>query len=89
MKQVLVFSTPVCPACAALKPIIERLVEEHGFSYRAHVLNTTNRDLFVAYNIRTAPTVVLLEDGAPTKSLPGFYGEKVLVEKLREWGVIE
>ena len=88
MKEVLVFSTPACPSCKLLKPILMKLQGKHGFMVRAFELGADTRDLFVKYDVRTAPTMVLVEDGEKTAMFTGFYGEKVLVDRLVQWGVI-
>lgn len=88
-RQLVLFTTPVCVSCRAIKPVLERLAAAHGFTYKTVELDADNQAVFRHFGVRMAPHLALVEGTEPVKSFPGFYGERVLVDRLTEWGVIK
>lgn len=90
MKSLMLMTTPSCPSCHAMKPILLRLQQRHGFKLRVHELSRENRELFARLGIRTAPTLLLMDedDDECISQFAGFYGEMTLIDRLRLWEVI-
>jgi thioredoxin 1 len=58
--SVYVFSSPVCPPCKALKPVIEDLKEEFSDLQWIHVnIKDDSAGLTQKYGVKQVPTVVV------------------------------
>jgi ribonucleoside-triphosphate reductase (formate) len=88
-QSLVLFTTPVCASCMIMKPELVKLAQLHGFDFEIIELTIENREIFQKYGIRSAPTLVILEDGAIEEVFSGYYGPKVLEMRLRQWGVIQ
>ena len=86
--DLVLFSRAMCAGCNYIKPDLSLLSQTHGFDYEIIELSSETLEIFQKYDIRTAPTLVLMESGSIVQKFPGYYGRKILEDRLREWGVI-
>jgi thioredoxin-like negative regulator of GroEL len=92
MKKLLIFSTPRCPNCLLLKPVIEELAGAHGFTPETHSLGeNADRSLFEEFGVRGAPTMVAIDlvTGVEIGRSLGFAGAAATEAKLRQWGIVQ
>jgi len=68
MKQILYFTSTWCQPCRALGPIMESLNGKISYN---KVDVDGNPDLTVKYQIRSVPTLVLIENGIEKSRLSG------------------
>jgi len=61
MKQVLYFSAPWCGPCRAFKPVMESLQNEISITF---IDVDSSPQTANQYNVRSVPTVVVLNNGA-------------------------
>jgi thioredoxin-like negative regulator of GroEL len=66
MRKYLVFKMPNCSPCAQLKPVMEQ------FDNVEFVDASEDFEKALEYNIRKAPTVIILEEGVEIKRFSGF-----------------
>ncbi|MFB6102521.1 MAG: thioredoxin family protein [Haloplanus sp.] len=76
------FYTEGCGACAAMEPVLSVVGKQTG----VQVVLVNPRDdptLIDAYDIRSVPTLVLFEEGAPVARLEdGFVGADRVIDEL-------
>lgn len=88
--EVLIFTQRNCPPCAALKPVILKLQDLHKFRVRIVEASAETRDLFMKFNVRSAPTVVCIDQNDKEVGRFNNVGPTLVVEQyLKNWGVIE
>lgn len=88
--EVLIFTQRNCPPCAALKPVILKLQDLHKFRVRIVEASAETRDLFMKFNVRSAPTVVCIDQNEKEVGRFNNVGPTLVVEQyLKNWGVIE
>lgn len=88
--EVLIFTQRNCPPCAALKPVILKLQDLHKFRVRVVEASAETRDLFMKFNVRSAPTVVCIDQNDKEVGRFNNVGPALVVEQyLKNWGVIE
>lgn len=88
--EVLIFTQRNCPPCAALKPVILKLQDLHKFRVRIVEASAETRDLFMKFNVRSAPTVVCIDQNDKEVGRFNNVGPALVVEQyLKNWGVIE
>jgi thioredoxin-related protein len=88
--EVLIFTQRNCPPCAALKPVILKLQDLHKFRVRIVEASAETRDLFMKFNVRSAPTVVCVDQNDKEVGRFNNVGPALVVEQyLKNWGVIE
>ena len=68
MKQVLYFSAGYCQPCRAFKPVMESLQTEMSITF-VNVESTPQTAQ--QYNIRSVPTVLIIENGIEKRRLIG------------------
>lgn len=68
MKQVLYFSAPWCGPCKTFKPIMESLQTEMAVTF---IDVDSSPQTAQQYNIRSVPTVLILENGTEKRRLVG------------------
>lgn len=61
------FTAPWCGPCKVMKPIVERVAAERGFDYVFAACAGLDRDLAVTWGVRSVPTLMIFEKGAPTR----------------------
>lgn len=88
--EVLIFTQRNCPPCAALKPVILKLQDLRKFRVRVVEASAETRDLFMKFNVRSAPTVVCIDQNDKEVGRFNNVGPALVVEQyLKNWGVIE
>ena len=88
MKEVLIFTTPACGPCKAVKPILEELHAEYGFPLRVIQASIQSQEEFVKHGVRTAPTVICLNDGVEVGRFAGMRTADAVKGALQLWGVL-
>jgi thioredoxin-like negative regulator of GroEL len=68
MKQVLYFSAPWCGPCRAFKPTMESLQSEMSITF---IDVDSSPQTAQQYNVRSVPTVLILENGVEKRRLVG------------------
>lgn len=86
MKRILVFSSPTCAPCKALRPVLDQEAAKRGFEYRYVEMAMVNQAEFVAHDIRTVPTIVCFDDGVEIGRLTGAQTPTGLQASLTAWG---
>lgn len=76
MKEYLVFKMPNCSPCAQLKPIMEE------FDNVKFIDASEDFETALQYNVRKAPTVVVLKDGVETGRFTGFKTKEEILPYL-------
>lgn len=72
-----------CMPCRMLAPVIDKLAEKYGDQVKVGKVDTdANRDTAVKYGIQSIPTVILIKDGEPAKTLVGMQSENAYSEEL-------
>lgn len=72
-----------CMPCRMLSPVIEKIAEKYGDTVKVGKVDTdANRDTAVKYGINSIPTVILIKDGEPAKTLVGMQPEAAYAEEL-------
>jgi len=68
MKQVLYFSAPWCGPCRTFKPTMESLQSEMSITF---IDVDSSPQTAQQYNVRSVPTVLILENGVEKRRLVG------------------
>jgi len=68
MKQVLYFSAPWCGPCRTFKPVMESLQSEMSITF---IDVDSSPQTAQQYNVRSVPTVLILENGVEKRRLVG------------------
>lgn len=77
------FTATWCPPCHVLKPVLRQIAaEQAGRLAVAEVDIDAHPDLAVRYSVMSAPTMVLLVDGQPVRTLVGSRGRARLLADL-------
>ena len=80
MKQLIFFSAQWCSACQAMKPTLDHVTKQIGIP--VNKIDTDYEASYTAeYNVKSVPTLILLENGQEIKRLVGNQPEN----KLREF----
>lgn len=83
--NILYFTTPTCPPCKLLRPILDEVSEE--FSETVNVLKvdaTILKDLVMEHNISSVPTLIYIKDKSIKDRSTGFLNKDKLVDKINE-----
>lgn len=86
MINVIRFTAPWCAPCRMLAPIMSELEKEYsekGVSFQTIDIDS-DPDSASGYQIRSVPTVVVLNEQAAVKTLVGAHPKKVYQELLDE-----
>lgn len=77
------FTASWCPPCKQLTPVLHALAAEQADRLAiVEVDIDADPDLAVRFQVRSAPTLVLLVDGQPVRTLVGARGKTRLLEDL-------
>ena len=72
MKQLLYFGGSFCPACKALWPVVEKEAPAKGYDVKfCDMDEEEGACLGVDMNVRSLPTIVIMEDGKEIKRAVG------------------
>lgn len=84
------FTSPYCGPCKTMKPVIDRLSQEHGFTVEKVELSADNRSLFDSARVRNVPTLLVTDSaGAEVKRATGGMTEAALVSFLKDTSIIK
>lgn len=79
-KQLVAYTNLVsCNPCKAIHPALEKLAKEYDVVFK-HL--ASDRDDFVAADVRSTPTFVILEDGKEVERLVGVHSSQDLRNAL-------
>ena len=78
------FTAAWCPSCKRFAPILEAFAEKRGVPL-VTVDVEEQPDLGTAYDVRTLPTTVLVDDGQVLKTITGAMPTPMLDSQLREF----
>lgn len=70
MKTILLFTTPTCEPCKAMKPAFIQLMEEQGLKYEI-IDAWENTAAARKYKVMGVPTIIVQEDGEVTARATG------------------
>ncbi|MDL2292331.1 thioredoxin [Acholeplasma sp. OttesenSCG-928-E16] len=74
------FWAPWCGPCRAFGPILEQFANEVGDDCLVAKVNVDdNQNLAISYKVNSIPTVMIFENGVPTKTLVGVQSKNTLL----------
>lgn len=72
MKKLLYFGASYCAPCKRLKPIVEKEAPEQGYDVEFLDIEDDDDSMIAeSYNVRSVPTIIILENGKETKRAVG------------------
>ena len=72
MKKLLYFGADYCSACKALWPIVEKEAPEKGYEVEYYDMDTEEgAEMGADMNVRSLPTIIIMEEGDITKKAVG------------------
>ena len=80
MKTLKYFTATWCGPCQRFKPIMQEVANE-GHSVQFIDIDS-ERDTTEQYNVRSVPTVVIMENGSEVNRLIGATSKQVILESL-------
>lgn len=83
MLQILKFSTPTCPPCRALNPIIEEVKKETGADIES--INALEDDRAAQYGIKSVPTLIFLKNNFEVNRKIGLISKSDLVALIEQY----
>lgn len=85
---VVLFTSPTCAPCKAMKPVLAQLADKLDFPY-AEVSVFDEKDAAMQLGVRAVPTLVILQDGHLQFAQSGFMPEKVVRTALDTYHVTQ
>ncbi|MDP5273933.1 thioredoxin [Chengkuizengella axinellae] len=80
------FSTPWCPPCKVLNPILEELSEEMNDTVNTLEINIDESPSVSAeYGVMSMPTVIIFKDGEPVEKLVGLRPKSVYTNIINKY----
>lgn len=73
-----------CGPCKKMKPILEEVESEFNIVI-GRIDADESADIASKYNVSSIPTIVVLEDGVPVKTIIGAMPKHKLVKELEGW----
>jgi len=74
-----------CGPCKAIAPILEEIAQEHAGKLKVAKLNVDdNPDVARRFEVMSIPTLILFQDGQPTKRMVGAKGKGQLLQELAD-----
>lgn len=84
-KVLIDFYADWCGPCKMMAPVVEEVAEEFAGKVKVGKVNVdNNQNLAMEYGIMSIPTLVVLENGKPIKTLVGFRSKEELKKSLEE-----
>lgn len=84
MKELLKFESEWCSQCKALKPTLDRVMEQHPDIKLTKVDCEVDEELTMKYGIRSMPTLIYLKDGLEVDRLSGAVPANKIEELLNK-----
>jgi len=81
MKQVIFFTAKWCTACQSFKPVVESVSKQVGVKL-ANIDTDYDVSLVEQYNVKSVPTLIVLENGNEIKRLVGSQPENKIKELI-------
>ena len=74
-----------CGPCKTIAPILEEIAEEQAGKLKVVKLNVDeNPDVARRFDVMSIPTLILFQDGQPTKRMVGAKGKGQLLQELAD-----
>jgi thioredoxin 1 len=75
-----------CGPCKMISPVLEEIANEHAGKIRVGKLNVDDApDIARRFDVMSIPTLIVFENGQPTKRLVGAKGKGQLLEELADY----
>ena len=75
-----------CGPCKMIAPILEEIAVEQGEKIKIAKLNVDEAaDIARRFEVMSIPTLIMFNDGVPTKRIVGAKGKAALLEDLEEY----
>ena len=75
-----------CGPCKMIAPILEEIASEQGEKIQIAKLNVDEANEIAArFEVMSIPTLILFDNGVPTKRIEGAKGKAALLEDLEEY----
>lgn len=87
-KELIVFTSPTCAPCKQLKPDLEALQAQHGFTMRYVSMEPANAQEFMKFGVRTVPTVVCHDGESEVGRFIGAMTPTAILAQFETWGVL-
>ena len=81
MKQVIFFTAKWCTECQSFKPVVESVSKQVGVKL-ANIDTDYDVSLVEQYNVKSVPTLIVLENGNEIKRLVGSQPENKVKELI-------
>ena len=82
MKQIFYFTAPWCEPCQTLGPIMDEVARQ--IPVRKQNIDYVDPAIVVAANVRSVPTVILVENGQEIKRFTGIKSHSQIINWLNE-----
>ena len=80
------FWAPWCGPCKALGPVLEEIASEQGEHIQIAKLNVDEAgDIARRFEVMSIPTLIVFDEGVPTKRIVGAKSKDALLEDLSEF----
>ncbi|MBG00668.1 MAG: thioredoxin [Acidimicrobiaceae bacterium] len=75
-----------CGPCKMIAPILEEIAVEQGEKIKIAKLNVDEAaDIARRFEVMSIPTLIVFDNGVPTKRIVGAKGKAALIEDLEEY----
>lgn len=75
-----------CGPCKMIAPILEEIAVEQGEKIQVAKLNVDEAsDIARRFEVMSIPTLIVFDNGVPTKRIVGAKGKAALIEDLEEY----
>lgn len=83
--NILYFTTPTCPPCKMLRPILDEVSEELSTEINiVKVDATVLKDLVMEHTINSVPTLIYIKDNNVLDRTVGMMSKEKLMDKINE-----